>query len=70
MVNGRRLEVPFKGADLTVLVIGGGHSRLEVAARLKVLDVPTLVIKKNKRIGDNWRDRYEALCLHDPIYRC
>ena len=66
----RRKEVAFGGADPTVLVIGGGHSGLEVAARLKALDVPTLVIEKNKRIGDNWRDRYEALCLHDPVCKC
>ena len=66
----RRKEVAFEGADPTVLVIGGGHSGLEVAARLKALDVPTLVIEKNKRIGDNWRDRYEALCLHDPVCKC
>ncbi|KAJ3553779.1 hypothetical protein NP233_g12569 [Leucocoprinus birnbaumii] len=26
------------------------------------------VIEKNKRIGDNWRSRYDALCLHDPVW--
>ena len=41
---------------------------MEVAARLKALDVPAF--EKNKRIGDNWRDRYEALCLHDPVCKC
>jgi len=25
------------------------------------------VVEKNPRIGDNWRNRYEALCLHDPV---
>ncbi|KIK03022.1 hypothetical protein K443DRAFT_677178 [Laccaria amethystina LaAM-08-1] len=64
----RRKEVAFGGADPTVLIIGGGQSGLEVAARLKALDVPTLVIEKNERIGDNWRERYEALCLHDPVW--
>jgi hypothetical protein len=66
----RRKEVAFGGADPTVLIIGGGQSGLEVAARLKALDVPTLVIEKNERIGDNWRERYEALCLHDPVCKC
>ena len=66
----RRKEVAFGGADPTVLIIGGGHSGLEVAARLKALDVPTLVIEKNKRIGDNWRDGYEALGHHDPVCKC
>jgi len=51
-----------------VLIIGGGHSGLEVAARLKYLGVRTLVVEKNARIGDNWRNRYEALCLHDPVW--
>ena len=53
--------------DPTVLIIGGGHSGLGVAARLKALDISALVIDKNERIGDNWRTRYEALCLHDPV---
>ena len=66
----RRKEVAFGGADPTVLIIGGGQSGLEVAARLKALDVPALVIEKNERIGDNWRERYEALCLHDPVCKC
>ncbi|KDR66354.1 hypothetical protein GALMADRAFT_259418 [Galerina marginata CBS 339.88] len=51
-----------------VLVIGGGQSGLEVAARLKFLDIPALVVERNERIGDNWRGRYEALCLHDPVW--
>ena len=53
--------------DPAVLIIGGGHSGLAVAARLKALDIPALVVEKNERIGDNWRTRYEALCLHDPV---
>ena len=58
--------------DPVVLIIGGGHSGLDVAARLKALDIPALVVEKNERIGDNWRTRYEALCLHDPVceYGC
>ncbi|KAJ3506969.1 hypothetical protein NLJ89_g6569 [Agrocybe chaxingu] len=64
----RRKEMSFEGGDPTVLIIGGGQSGLEVAARLKALDISTLVVEKNKRIGDNWRTRYEALCLHDPVW--
>ncbi|CAA7267532.1 unnamed protein product [Cyclocybe aegerita] len=64
----RRREISFEGRDPTVLIIGGGQSGLEVAARLKALDISTLVVEKNKRIGDNWRTRYEALCLHDPVW--
>jgi len=58
---------PTVSVNPKVLVVGGGQSGLEVAARLKYLDVPTLVVEQNERIGDNWRKRYEALCLHDPV---
>ncbi|KAF8133236.1 hypothetical protein EV363DRAFT_1397474 [Boletus edulis] len=64
----RRREVDLADGDPTVLVIGAGHSGLEVAARLKYLGVPHLVIEKKARVGDNWRDRYNALCLHTPVW--
>jgi hypothetical protein len=63
----REKERRFEDGDPAVLVVGGGQSGLEVAARLKLLGVSTLVIEKNRRVGDNWRDRYDALCLHDPV---
>ncbi|KAG6867785.1 hypothetical protein C0993_011115 [Termitomyces sp. T159_Od127] len=63
----RKREVEFVDKSPVVLIVGGGQSGLEVAARLRALDVPTLVVEKNQRIGDNWRNRYEALCLHDPL---
>ncbi|KAF5359790.1 hypothetical protein D9756_003005 [Leucocoprinus leucothites] len=66
--NLREKERSFEDSDPAVLVVGGGQSGLEVAARLKLVDVPTLVIERNERIGDNWRNRYEALCLHDPVW--
>ena len=65
----RQKEVSFEGKDPTVLIIGGGQSGLDVAARLNTLGVSNLVIEKNAKIGDNWRTRYEALCLHDPVCR-
>ncbi|KAF7375743.1 Flavin-containing monooxygenase YUCCA3 [Mycena sanguinolenta] len=58
----------FVEGDPVVLIIGAGHSGLDLAARLKYLDIRTLVIEKNPRIGDNWRNRYDALCLHDPVW--
>ncbi|KAJ6502848.1 hypothetical protein C8R47DRAFT_1007901 [Mycena vitilis] len=64
----RQREVAFEHEDPVVLIIGGGHSGLDLAARLKCLGVRTLVVEKNARIGDNWRNRYEALCLHDPVW--
>ncbi|KAI0762275.1 FAD/NAD(P)-binding domain-containing protein [Fomes fomentarius] len=64
----RQREKEFVDRDPTVLIVGGGQSGLDVAARLKFLDVPTLVVEKNARIGDMWRNRYQALCLHDPVW--
>lgn len=39
-----------------------------MAARLKQLGVPTLIIDRNERIGDNWRHRYHQLVLHDAVW--
>jgi hypothetical protein len=50
-----------------VIIAGGGQSGLELAARLKYLGVKTLVVEREARIGDLWRKRYEALCLHDTV---
>jgi hypothetical protein len=66
----RKREIEFEDSEPTVLVVGGGQSGLDLAARLQFLDVPTLVVEKQPRIGDQWRKRYEALCLHDPVCEC
>ncbi|PPQ75216.1 hypothetical protein CVT24_010175 [Panaeolus cyanescens] len=58
----------FKDKNPEVLIIGGGHCGLAVAARLKALGVCSLIVEKNEEIGDNWRNRYEGLCLHDPVW--
>ncbi len=50
------------------LVVGGGQGGIALAARLKRLDVPTLVIDRHPRAGDAWRARYKSLCLHDPVW--
>lgn len=33
-----------------------------------MLDVDTLVIDREERIGDSWRHRYHQLVLHDPVW--
>ncbi len=50
------------------LIVGGGQGGIALAARLRRLDVPALVIEKNERAGDSWRRRYRSLCLHDPVW--
>jgi putative flavoprotein involved in K+ transport len=50
------------------LIIGGGQGGIGLAARLKQLGVPTLVVERNERAGDSWRKRYKSLCLHDPVW--
>ena len=62
----RAAEIAFEGREPAVVIIGAGQSGLEVAARLKLLGVPNLVLEKRARIGDQWRHRYEVLCLHNP----
>ena len=65
----RKRESECEGTDQqpAVLIVGGGQSGLELAARLKYLGVKTLVIEREARIGHLWRKRYEALCLHDTV---
>ncbi|WP_462380551.1 NAD(P)/FAD-dependent oxidoreductase [Pseudomonas sp. Marseille-QA0892] len=50
------------------LIIGGGQGGLGLGARLKRLGVPTLIVDKADRPGDQWRGRYKSLCLHDPVW--
>jgi cation diffusion facilitator CzcD-associated flavoprotein CzcO len=33
-----------------------------------MLGVTSLIIDREDRIGDNWRNRYHQLVLHDPIW--
>ncbi len=63
----RNASAGYADRDPTVLVIGGGQSGLCIAARLKQLNVDTLIIDREKRIGDNWRKRYHALTLHNQV---
>ncbi|WP_082652566.1 NAD(P)/FAD-dependent oxidoreductase [Aureimonas sp. AU12] len=51
-----------------VVIVGGGQGGIGLAARLKRLGVPTVIIEKNERPGDSWRKRYKSLHLHDPVW--
>ena len=64
----RRRQEEFEDGEPVVLVVGAGHAGLGLAARLGCLGVPTLVVDRNPRIGDGWRNRYDSLVLHDPVW--
>jgi cation diffusion facilitator CzcD-associated flavoprotein CzcO len=63
----RKASADYADHDPAVLVIGGGQSGLCIAARLKQLQVDTLIVDREARIGDNWRNRYHALTLHNQV---
>jgi putative flavoprotein involved in K+ transport len=50
------------------VIIGGGQGGIAMGARLRQLGVPTIIVEKNDRPGDSWRNRYKSLCLHDPVW--
>jgi len=62
-----RAEMGYKTQPYTV-IIGGGQGGIALGARLRQLGVPTIIIEKNERPGDSWRNRYKSLCLHDPVW--
>ena len=63
----RKAAAEYADRDPTVLVIGGGQAGLMIAARLKHLQIDTLIVDREERIGDNWRNRYHALTLHNQV---
>ncbi len=64
----RRSEAAYAQSDPAVLIVGGGHAGLTIAARLKQLQVDALVVDRWPRAGDNWRQRYHALTLHNQVH--
>ncbi|MEJ2866214.1 NAD(P)/FAD-dependent oxidoreductase [Actinomycetospora sp. OC33-EN08] len=51
-----------------VVIIGGGQGGIALAARLRQLGVPAIIVERNERPGDSWRKRYKSLALHDPVW--
>ncbi len=64
----RKQAAEYADRDPDVLVVGGGHAGLSIAARLKQLQVDALIVDRWPRIGDNWRQRYHALTLHNQVH--
>ena len=63
----RKASAEYADRDPQVLVVGGGQAGLAIAARLKQLQIDTLIVDRELRIGDNWRKRYHALTLHNQV---
>ena len=58
------------GHQPEVVIVGAGQAGLTLGARLRYLEVPTIILEKHERPGDHWRKRYKNLCLHDPVHYC
>ena len=63
----RQAAAAYADRDPVVLVVGGGQAGLSIAARCKQLQLDTLIVDREARIGDNWRKRYHALTLHNQV---
>ncbi|KAJ7631851.1 FAD/NAD(P)-binding domain-containing protein [Mycena polygramma] len=50
----------------TVVIIGGGTGGLMMASRLRDVGIKVLVVEKNDKVGDTWRNRYDLLTLNTP----
>ena len=64
----RDTAVAYADRDPDVLVVGGGQAGVSTAARLTQLGADTLIVDSNDRVGDNWRNRYHALVLHNQVH--
>ncbi len=64
----RQIATAYADRDPTVLVVGGGQAGLSIGARLTQRGIDTLVVDRWPRIGDNWRQRYHALTLHNQVH--
>jgi cation diffusion facilitator CzcD-associated flavoprotein CzcO len=64
----RHAAAAYADRDPAVLVVGGGQAGLSIAARCKQLQLDTLIVDREARIGDNWRRRYHALTLHNQVH--
>ena len=63
----RKAATAYDDRDPVVLVVGGGQAGLAIAARCRQLQLDTLIVDREGRVGDNWRKRYHALTLHNQV---
>jgi hypothetical protein len=63
----RMAATRYLHCEPTVLIVGAGQAGLSLAARLGAFGVDVLVVEKSARVGDNWRNRYHSLTLHNEV---
>ena len=51
---------------LDVLVIGAGQAGLALGQELRSRDLRFLLVDRNARVGDSWRQRFDSLTLFTP----
>jgi putative flavoprotein involved in K+ transport len=51
---------------IETLIIGAGQAGLATGYHLQRLGLPCLVVDRNERIGDNWRQQWDTLKLYSP----
>jgi cation diffusion facilitator CzcD-associated flavoprotein CzcO len=61
----RNAASAYANHDPAVIVVGCGQAGLAIAARLVQLGVDTLIVDREPRVGDVWRNRYHSLTLHN-----
>ncbi|KAL2865451.1 putative flavin-binding monooxygenase [Aspergillus lucknowensis] len=66
-IERRKRQVLFNDEEPAALIVGAGQAGLNLGARLQSLGVPSLIVDRHERIGDNWRSRYRTLVTHDPV---
>lgn len=63
----RAEEARFEGREPYVLIVGASQFGVTLAARLRLLGVDALVVERTPRVGDQWRNRYHSLALHNQL---
>lgn len=63
-IERREREKEFLDSEPTVLVVGAGKAGLNMGARLQNMGLSCLIVDKNERVGDNWRNRYRVSIFH------
>lgn len=64
----RRREQEFADRDPEVIIVGAGQAGLMIGARLRQMGVDALIVERHARVGDNWRQRYHSLTLHNETW--